>query len=218
MRKVMIGLAFAAGTASLPAHAAEVLLDFNPANACGATPCGPDSVISPTFGSTAQLAVTFANFSDSGLLTGNFLTPNGNGAAFATGSNGGPEAFEINFAPAAGQEVSFTSLDLSRFGGSTATVELFNVLTGSFSSVVPLTTGQFTTVNVNSAFFTTPLRLRVTGFEGPLIDNVRLDVRPVGIAAAVPEPGTWAMMLFGFGAVGYSMRRRKVSYKALRVG
>ncbi len=26
---------------------------------------------------------------------------------------------------------------------------------------------------------------------------------------AVPEPGTWAMMLVGFGAVGYSMRRRK---------
>lgn len=27
--------------------------------------------------------------------------------------------------------------------------------------------------------------------------------------AAVPEPGTWAMMLIGFGAVGVSMRRRK---------
>nr|WP_223276762.1 PEPxxWA-CTERM sorting domain-containing protein [Sphingomonas daechungensis] len=27
--------------------------------------------------------------------------------------------------------------------------------------------------------------------------------------AAVPEPATWAMMLFGFGAVGLSMRRRK---------
>jgi hypothetical protein len=26
---------------------------------------------------------------------------------------------------------------------------------------------------------------------------------------AVPEPATWAMMLFGFGAVGFGMRRRK---------
>jgi hypothetical protein len=33
---------------------------------------------------------------------------------------------------------------------------------------------------------------------------------------AVPEPATWAMMLFGFGAVGYSMRRRKVTYKKLQ--
>lgn len=29
------------------------------------------------------------------------------------------------------------------------------------------------------------------------------------VAAAVPEPGTWAMMLLGFGAVGFSMRRRR---------
>jgi hypothetical protein len=35
-------------------------------------------------------------------------------------------------------------------------------------------------------------------------------------AAAVPEPTTWAMMLVGFGAVGYSMRRRKVGYGAMR--
>jgi hypothetical protein len=35
-------------------------------------------------------------------------------------------------------------------------------------------------------------------------------------ASAVPEPSTWAMMLIGFGAVGYSMRRRKVGYQALQ--
>ncbi len=29
------------------------------------------------------------------------------------------------------------------------------------------------------------------------------------VTAAVPEPATWAMMLVGFGAVGYAMRRRK---------
>lgn len=27
--------------------------------------------------------------------------------------------------------------------------------------------------------------------------------------AAVPEPGTWALMLVGFGAIGFSMRRRR---------
>ncbi|GAA3894978.1 hypothetical protein GCM10022276_12600 [Sphingomonas limnosediminicola] len=29
--------------------------------------------------------------------------------------------------------------------------------------------------------------------------------------AAVPEPATWAMMLFGFGAVGFSMRRKRAA-------
>ncbi|WP_294196510.1 PEPxxWA-CTERM sorting domain-containing protein [uncultured Sphingomonas sp.] len=29
------------------------------------------------------------------------------------------------------------------------------------------------------------------------------------LTAAVPEPGTWALMILGFGAVGYSMRRKK---------
>jgi len=29
--------------------------------------------------------------------------------------------------------------------------------------------------------------------------------------APVPEPATWAMMLVGFGAVGYAMRRRRRS-------
>lgn len=29
--------------------------------------------------------------------------------------------------------------------------------------------------------------------------------------AAVPEPGTWALMLLGFGAVGFSMRRRRAT-------
>jgi hypothetical protein len=30
---------------------------------------------------------------------------------------------------------------------------------------------------------------------------------------AVPEPGTWLMMLLGFGAIGYSMRRRKATVR-----
>lgn len=32
---------------------------------------------------------------------------------------------------------------------------------------------------------------------------------------AVPEPGTWAMMLVGFGAIGFSMRRRRQEVAAV---
>ena len=51
------------------------------------------------------------------------------------------------------------------------------------------------------------------GGGGFQLDNVNLRV----VEGAVPEPSTWAMMLLGFGAVGYSMRRSKrakVSYAA----
>ena len=37
----------------------------------------------------------------------------------------------------------------------------------------------------------------------------------VNAVAAVPEPTTWAMMLVGFGAVGFAMRRRKKANPAL---
>jgi hypothetical protein len=38
-------------------------------------------------------------------------------------------------------------------------------------------------------------------------DNYQITI--AAVTPAVPEPATWAMMLLGFGAVGYSMRRRK---------
>ena len=42
------------------------------------------------------------------------------------------------------------------------------------------------------------------GYDGGL-DNIRFDVRAVG-AGAVPEPGTWALLILGFGAIGGAMR------------
>lgn len=42
---------------------------------------------------------------------------------------------------------------------------------------------------------------------GPVIDNVRIE--EIGGSAIVPEPGTWAMMIAGFGLVGLGARRRR---------
>ena len=39
----------------------------------------------------------------------------------------------------------------------------------------------------------------------------------ITIEQAVPEPATWAMMLFGFGAIGFAMRRRKQQKSVQRV-
>lgn len=42
--------------------------------------------------------------------------------------------------------------------------------------------------------------LNAGNFYGPALDNVSL--------SAVPEPSTWALMLLGFGMVGFGLRRR----------
>lgn len=41
------------------------------------------------------------------------------------------------------------------------------------------------------------------------IDGFKLSSITATATAAVPEPATWAMMISGFGMVGYSMRRRR---------
>lgn len=46
-----------------------------------------------------------------------------------------------------------------------------------------------------------------SGFPGAASLGVRLD----SVGGAVPEPMTWALMAVGLGAVGASMRRRKVT-------
>ncbi len=63
---------------------------------------------------------------------------------------------------------------------------------------------------------TTNGRLTFLAGAGDAITGIRLlssqnslEVDNIGVVAAVPEPGTWAMMLIGFGAIGFSMRRRQ---------
>lgn len=39
--------------------------------------------------------------------------------------------------------------------------------------------------------------------------QLQVSLEAPGMTAAVPEPGTWAMMLIGFGGIGAAMRRRR---------
>ena len=47
----------------------------------------------------------------------------------------------------------------------------------------------------------------VTLISGAGVSNAR--VYATGGSPSVPEPGTWGMMLMGFGAAGFAMRRRR---------
>jgi hypothetical protein len=57
----------------------------------------------------------------------------------------------------------------------------------------------------NSGVFTT-LGLLNNGGNQPVVSHISF--WQAGAAAAVPEPATWAMMIFGFAGIGFAMRRR----------
>ena len=114
------------------------------------------------------------------------------------------------------------------FGGTTYTVldargqllgNVFNVLTGNtlFTSFTfapgtnfALNTPLAATLGQGGVFTTSPDigPIQITGGAGIVNSS---------IAAAVPEPSTWAMMLFGFGAMGVALRRRKRGYTLTQV-
>ena len=108
-------------------------------------------------------------------------------------------------------------------GGTFTSAEfnLFNAASGTTSVAI--------TVNGVTQNFALGNGQNFFGFEataGDRIASISFDTNGSGVAdlrqlrvggvaavsAAVPEPSTWAMMLFGFGAVGVAMRRRRTNH------
>lgn len=221
MRKLLTLLIGASGlAASVPANAALVVLDFNPAIACAPAECTfPTQDLSPTYGSTAQLAISYLNrFAGEAFPnTLNYINFGGIGSGVASG-NPGFRPVDFIFSPIAGYEVSLISVDNFQIfdGALTGTYSLFDSSDALISSVGHSTPGatdplqqtnRVTTV-FNSAYFSNPLRLGDFVESGMHYDNLTLDVRQISSVAAVPEPATWAMMILGFGLIGGAMRRR----------
>jgi hypothetical protein len=120
-------------------------------------------------------------------------------------------------------EATDGSLDMARIfltGGGTFTsaeFNLFNAL-GSTSSVSIIVNGvaQSFALGNGQNFFgiqaTGADRISTIAFDtnGTGVADLRqLRVGGVSTIAAVPEPGTWAMMLLGFGGIGVAMRRSR---------
>lgn len=115
--------------------------------------------------------------------------------------------------------------------GTFTTPDGFNTVTGTISTAFnmmdPATNIDFTSVLLNGSPFTLtpngtfefgslPLNLIVPGGTNTLTVNgtttgnaAYSGTLTFGMRSALPEPGTWAMMLLGFGMIGAGMRRKK---------
>jgi hypothetical protein len=112
--------------------------------------------------------------------------------------------------PVGGGTFDFNSIDLADvYNYGTGGDVLFTFLTSggtttqtvSLDNIIGLQTFTFNLAGLQSFSFT-PVS---TDGHWLQFDNLVVN----GVTQAVPEPGTWAMMLLGFGGLGFQMRRAR---------
>ncbi|WP_422344843.1 PEPxxWA-CTERM sorting domain-containing protein [Parasphingorhabdus sp.] len=232
MRKLLVALALSAATIA-PAHAGVVFSDnFDGEN-------GGNSALNYT--GYANFASTGAGTTDV-VKNGDFGIACSGSCVDLDGSPGPGELTSLNsFAFNAGDFVRL-SFDLGgnqrRSGndgyfvgfdfGSSIMVDDYGINFGGTDQIVIPSTNTSNITTSSGIAFDAPFFTRSIFFTageagslnfkfgsssadnvGPLLDNVVLE-----IGAPVPEPATWAMMIFGFGLVGGAMRRNRKSLTA----
>jgi hypothetical protein len=203
-------LAATALVASLPAYGA-VIVTYTP----GASPIPPGTVIIEDFedetgGTPGQSIGTNAfvfNTSVGGQAAQPAFNSTGNfGAVLGTPTLG---SYQINFATSTIFSFALGSLDtyndLRLFLSDGSFIDYFGAginqgVQANGDQVSPNTNGRVTYTVTGGGPFIVGARFQSTqnSFE---FDNLAIQ--------AVPEPATWMMMILGFGAVGYAMRRRR---------
>ena len=146
-------------------------------------------------------------------------SPSGIAADPAVGGQGDPY-----LAVLANQTATFSFAGgLSQLGldyGSADTYNFFQLFFSDGNNQI--LSGQniidFGTADGNQTAARTNGRLTFFAGAGPSITGLTLtsnanslEADNFGVVSAVPEPGTWAMMLLGFGAIGFSVRRKRTS-------
>ena len=156
-----------------------------------------------TVSGLTNMSATLVNFSSS---TGQTLITNSSGQAKITTEDNGGLITSINVSSPGNTFLDFIG-NPEHSGAFTVTVTAND---GIFTNNFPGGPGEnFVTIlaqgneRISSVVFTSS-----AGFD------TFAQPRISGIASAVPEPSTWAMMLLGFAGLGFAFRqsRRKVSF------
>ena len=228
MSKTLLTLAILTAGAAMPANAATTVLDFagNICGVAGNAACGDGSEIGQNYGDSANVNVAYRSiFTATNLTAESFLKVwNANYGDLTRVVWGGFDPTttrnEIVLTPLAGFEVSLISLDAGCYLNRPSCQSLnFNIRSGGGTAITagftPTLFPSHATLAVNSGYFTDGIVLQwgPDGYDVGL-DNITFDVRAIGMPGAVPEPASWAMMIVGFGLVGATSRRRRVSIAA----
>lgn len=109
---------------------------------------------------------------------------------------------------------------VSAFQFDWGSIDSYNTLTihGSGNTIVVPGSNFINPANGNQAAAATNGRFTVSGTAGEIFTGVTFsstgnsfEVDNLAVRSAVPEPATWAMMMIGFGAIGFGLRRAKAS-------
>lgn len=134
-----------------------------------------------------------------------------------TPTSTGAQSFTFNLdsqpAPLSSMPFQFTARvqNFTRNGVAQSALTSFEFYTDlNFGGLYSLNIGSFSGPQLFSGPASAPTLLtgRFTLFDGPLGSSGVLNV--TSVVAAVPEPGTWAMMIVGVGLAGSVVRRRKI--------
>lgn len=221
MKKIRYALCAAATLAfATPAYSQVITVD----NTTTGTPL-PDTIHESqsnttdnafqVYGSTAQNHMTQdVTFTGSTALqtkgsTGdaNIAITDGGGFAFVSDTTGdSTSVYSIIIDP----DQLFTDMKLAVQLTGEGTFQIYTLLTGGADYVLYPTT--FTTDNKGN----TNYLIDVTGGTFDAIQIVSsgasiFELKQISINQAIPEPGTWALMLLGFGAIGWTMRRYRTA-------
>ena len=118
--------------------------------------------------------------------------------------------FQGNFGSPPGGDTTNVSGELTFFNSQGPTGLSNDVLQGNCGNCLTSITGQIP--GAAFSFDSVQLTQTITGLATPFtIDNSSFSYQLRDLAATVPEPGSWAMMISGFGLLGGALRRRLVS-------
>lgn len=172
------------------------------------SPSGNDSFSSAGWGAYATNANDYLTF---GLNVASGYTASINQLVFSSrSSNTGPGNLAVLAAVDGG---AFSQIATFNQSGDSVGNRVLNFapLTGLSNVVFRIVANSSTAANGTA--LATGGTFRVQNYAGTPNSPFSINGNVSAVAAAVPEPATWAMMILGLGAVGFAMRRRQKNVK-----